>query len=299
MDIVDIELFLTIAKTANITKTSELMHFSQSTISYRLKNLEKELGVELFYRNRGNRSVELTLQGEHFVHIAAQWLSVWQNTESLKFLPSNFLTVAAIDSISTSVLPYVYRKMAEGEYPLKLRIMTHQSGEIYDLVERQIADIGFVSIPQERRDIETKLTFLQKYYVVRYSNHPGAPNKISPKDLNPSYEIYQDWGGDYRQIHEELWGPLTNYHVWIDTVSLLQSFLNDERYWAILPETSLHKLADNFRSIQIDELILPENYCHKCYIIKHKSPKTSALSSLKAFENTLEHYLSQCQIKFI
>ena len=49
----DIELFLELVKTRNISKAAENLFISQSVISTRLKSLEEELGYELFHRARG------------------------------------------------------------------------------------------------------------------------------------------------------------------------------------------------------------------------------------------------------
>ena len=292
MDIVDIKLFLSIVDSNSITKAAETSHFSQSTVSYRLKLLEKELGVYLFQRNRGNRTLGLTLQGERFIPIARQWLSVYMDTQSLKFLPENVLTIGTVDSISSSLLPHVYRRVSQGDAPLHLRIMTHQSSEVYDLVENREADIGFVSVPFRRKNVVTTLRFLQKFYVVRYSDHPGPPRRISPESLDPRFEIYQDWGGEYRQWHENVWGPLSAYHAWIDTVSLLHHFLINEQYWSILPDTSLQQLMSNFRSVQIDELDIPQQHQRVCYVIRHAEPKASSKKSLEIFEAALAQHLS-------
>ncbi len=289
MDNTDVKIFLAIVEMHSITGAANIIHFSQSTISYRLKNLEKELGVPLFYRNKGNRA-ELTPYGEHFVDIAKRWQSVWQDTQSLKLLPSNTIVVAAVDSISSSILRDVYRRVTSDARELKLRIMTYQSGEIYDLLENQIADIGFVSIEQQRKNVVTTMTFRQKYYVVRYSTHPTAPRKITPQELDPALEIHNDWGGSYEQWHEDVWGPLTKYHVWLDTVDLLSNFLidlTDEKYWAILQESSLQQLLKNFRSVQIDELELPIKHYRTCHIIKNVRPKSSSKYGLEIFERAL------------
>lgn len=294
MDVIDIKLFLTIVEANSITNAADIMHFSQSTVSYRLKNLEKELGTPLFYRNKGNRA-ELTSYGEQFVDIAKRWLAVWQDTQTLKLLPSATLVVATIDSISSTILPDVYKNVTLGSNPLKLRIMTHQSGEIYDLMENQIADIGFVSIEHQRKNVETVATFRQKYYVVRYSMHPTAPHKVSPAELDPSLEIHNNWGGNYEQWHEDIWGPLTKYHVWVDTVSLLPNFLTDEKYWTIMQESSLQQLLQTFRTVQIDELDLPEQQYRTCYIIKHTKPKPSSEKGLAIFEREL--YLKLNKLK--
>ena len=47
MNLADIETFLMIVKTKNITKTAENLFLSQPTVSHRLKLLEEELQVKL------------------------------------------------------------------------------------------------------------------------------------------------------------------------------------------------------------------------------------------------------------
>lgn len=42
--------FLVTSETKNLTKASELLNYSQSTVSTHIEKLEKQLGVKLFYR---------------------------------------------------------------------------------------------------------------------------------------------------------------------------------------------------------------------------------------------------------
>lgn len=293
MDIVDVELFLSIVKWNSITKASESMHFSQSTVSYRLKQLEKELGIPLFHRNKGIRTSELTRYGELFIPVAEKWRSVYQDTQELKYYPENMLTIGAIDSIGSSVLADVYYAVSEGERPLCLKIITAYSSEIYNLVENKTADIGFIVEPCKRKNVITKPLFKQKYYVVRYAKYPSAVRRINPKDLDSRYEIYMYWGGDYEAWHEQIFGESTLYHAWVDNVSLLQRFLTDEKYWAIIPGSLLQRFYLGTGNVQVDELELPQPYERTCYIIKHRQPKVSKMESLRIFEGALEIFVSQ------
>ena len=63
MNLAEIETFLMIVKTKNITKTAENLFLSQPTISHRLKLLEEELQVKLLTRKKGHKQVELTTKG--------------------------------------------------------------------------------------------------------------------------------------------------------------------------------------------------------------------------------------------
>ena len=52
MNFSEIETFLMIVQTKNITKTSENLFLSQPTVSHRLKALEDELNTKLIVRKR-------------------------------------------------------------------------------------------------------------------------------------------------------------------------------------------------------------------------------------------------------
>lgn len=46
--------FLLTSETKNLTKASELLNYSQSTVSTHIEKLEKQLGVKLFHRKKGS-----------------------------------------------------------------------------------------------------------------------------------------------------------------------------------------------------------------------------------------------------
>ena len=62
VNLFQIKLFLSIAETRNFSRTAELMHMEQSTLSRRIAVLEQELGFSLFKRD--TRPVQLTEEGQ-------------------------------------------------------------------------------------------------------------------------------------------------------------------------------------------------------------------------------------------
>lgn len=61
MNIHKLEIFVSLARTLNFTKTAQELYLSQTTVSQQIRSLEEELDVELFSRN--SRSVRLTDAG--------------------------------------------------------------------------------------------------------------------------------------------------------------------------------------------------------------------------------------------
>lgn len=67
-----IRYFLAVAREENITKAAEKLHLTQPTLSRQLRELEEELGTELFVR--GKRRTTLTEAGILFKTRAASHL---------------------------------------------------------------------------------------------------------------------------------------------------------------------------------------------------------------------------------
>ena len=58
MDIKNLTTFIHVAELGSFTKAAEVLGFSQSTVSFQIKQLENELDAQLF--ERINRTVSLT-----------------------------------------------------------------------------------------------------------------------------------------------------------------------------------------------------------------------------------------------
>ena len=60
----EIYAFIAIHEEMNISKAAEKLFISQSSLSTRIKILERELGYQLFFRGKGQRKLTLTSEGE-------------------------------------------------------------------------------------------------------------------------------------------------------------------------------------------------------------------------------------------
>src|SRR5690349_2104635 len=62
MELRQLEYFVAVAEEANFTRAAERVHVAQPGVSAQVKQLERELGAELF--DRGARKVRLTPMGD-------------------------------------------------------------------------------------------------------------------------------------------------------------------------------------------------------------------------------------------
>ena len=70
-----VETFLAVAEVKNISKASRLLYVSQATVSYRLKQLERQVGADLIARRQGARETSLTDSGRRLLPLAQSWLT--------------------------------------------------------------------------------------------------------------------------------------------------------------------------------------------------------------------------------
>ena len=78
MEIRVLRYFLAVAREQNISNAAESLHLTQPTLSRQLKDMENELGKQLFIR--GNRKVTLTEEGMLLRKRAEEIITLVQKT---------------------------------------------------------------------------------------------------------------------------------------------------------------------------------------------------------------------------
>lgn len=74
MDTTTLRTFIMLAQIKNFTKTAQQLFVAQSTVTNRIRDLENELGVELFIRD--HKQVDLTPSGQKFLDYAQQFVNL-------------------------------------------------------------------------------------------------------------------------------------------------------------------------------------------------------------------------------
>lgn len=294
MDQETLVTFLTIVTTNSVSKAAEQLYISQSSVSKRLMQLERELGVPLITRKKGTRGVELTSAGLAFLPVAEQIIDLCQRSLEMNDERGRMkLSIGSVDSLNTSVLSSIYRNLLRQEPMINLSVTTNLSVQIYNFVERYTCDIGFVTVNLQRPNVVVE-PFIQQHFKLIYCSHtaPGFSGVVATQDLDPTKEIFQPWGNVFRQWHERHF-PGSQHYIRFDTVSLMSELLLEDGYWSIVPDT----IAETLRNVpfyHVMELKNPPPY-RTCYKIKHLFPKKESLRAIELFESMLEEdsYLAQ------
>jgi DNA-binding transcriptional LysR family regulator len=162
----------------NLTEAANKLFTSQPGVSKQIKELEDELGIEIFVR-RGKRLVALTEPGKAVVKIVDR---VLQEADNLKQVGREFqdqqagtLTIATTHTQARYALPKVVSEFKR-RYP-KVRLTLHQ-GSPPELAQTTIAGEADIAIATEALDHFPQLLALPAYTwhhsVVMPPKHPLA-----------------------------------------------------------------------------------------------------------------------------
>jgi len=100
VSIYQIQLFLAVAEECNFSRTADIMHIAQPTLSKRVKSMEQMIGIELF--DRSKRPLELTPAGVSLYNqlkpLAAKIEAILNTTHKEYGMNKNRLAVGIPDS---------------------------------------------------------------------------------------------------------------------------------------------------------------------------------------------------------
>ena len=162
-----LEYFLAIAETGNMTMAATKLNMSQPPLSYQLKLLEEELQVKLF--SREGHTLHITSEGLIFQDKAMQILaltnqsiSLMQNIGKEMF---GTINIATIPSVCGSILPKSIHDF-QLKYPdVNYKIHECNTFRAMELLDNGLVDFAFVRAPfnQKRYQIiAVKNPFLEK-----------------------------------------------------------------------------------------------------------------------------------------
>ena len=147
MDIKKCKLFVITAETKQISKTAKLTGYTQSAVSHMLKSLEKEVGIELFKRDR--YGVHLTSLGADFLFYVKRFLAENERLEQFVYdlhgLEVGSIKVGSYTSVSTAALPEIVKVFHESHPNVDIAIKEGGSDDIENWIADYEVDLGFCS----------------------------------------------------------------------------------------------------------------------------------------------------------
>ena len=175
----DLEIFLVLAETSSFRRTAAQVHLSQSAVSGVLARLEESLGTRLF--DRTTRSVHLTAAGQVFVEqaklLSAQTQEAVQRVQHITQIQSGKVSMAALPSLSATLVPRVMARYAEQHPDIALQLHDTLSGPAFDLVRAGTVDFALTAANPDYADLDYTPLSADNFVLLIPLNHRLAKGK--------------------------------------------------------------------------------------------------------------------------
>lgn len=291
MDSTDIETFLAIARTGNVSTAALALHTTQSTLSKRIKGMEEALKVELFVRGKGQKSVELTYAGIEFMELAQRWQGLWQDMHGIRHIQASpSLNIGVMDSIQALTVhlsPALYQRSPD----IRIRIQVRDSASMYDEIDKRSIDIGFSHLEREMPSVKRRRLLTEPFVVLSSEKlAPDGEDTVNISALDPDTEVFvRWWSSGYVAWHESYWELHRSRRLCTNSVHLQLAFLGSLGTWGIMPY-SLARRASEMRPFHLYK-ITPEPPPRVCYFLEHRRPRSGVKDVLNVFYECLEETL--------
>lgn len=190
MELRVLNYFLAIAREQSIVRAAESLHLSQPTLSTQIKNLEAELGKQLFIRGtKGTRKVTLTEEGMILRKRAEEILDLVKRTESEITLNDDIIMGDVyIGTGETDGVRLMAKAagMLHDRYPsIHYHIASGNASYVIEQLDKGLIDFGIIF-----GDVDlTKYNSLETSYsdlwgvLMRKDSALAEKAAVSPKDL--------------------------------------------------------------------------------------------------------------------
>lgn len=156
MELRVLQYFLAVAREGNITRAAQSLHLTQPTLSRQLAQLEEELGVRLFLRS--NHTVTLTEEGLLLKRYAQELLDLsekaQQDLRHGKAELGGCIHIGSGEFSSSRVLAGLIAAFRQKYPQVRYEIYSGNGGNICDLIDRGLLDIGLITEPIDLRKYE-------------------------------------------------------------------------------------------------------------------------------------------------
>ena len=151
MELRVLKYFLVVAREENITRSAQLLHITQPTLSRQLMQLEDELGVQLFKRSKyriilTDDGMLLRRRAQEIVDLAEKTEREFQNRDE------ELSGEIAIGCGETNSMSFLSERIAafRREHPLvSFSIYSATADDIKDRLEKGLLDLGLLAEPVE------------------------------------------------------------------------------------------------------------------------------------------------------
>lgn len=203
MDLRNLNLFIEAAELGSFTRAGEKLGYSQPTVSFQIKQLEKELGVQLF--DRIGHTVTLTDAGRDALVYAKEICHMCQEMtlgSAERREPAGVLRLGMADSLCAPLIaghfaefrrsyPKISLEIQTGDTGVLLELMDHNEVDMICTIDDYVCDTGYVIADEEEIGV---------HFVVSSANALANREELQIRELLDQPFLLTEKGMSYRRL---------------------------------------------------------------------------------------------------
>ncbi len=207
-DTLKLQSFITAAESLSFSEAAKHLHLTQPTISYHIKSLEQEMGVNLFDRSGGR------LQLTEAARLLLPWARklVHQSNEMQEMISSladgvvGQLRIACSTTAGKYVLPQMAARFCKRYPKIQVRILACMPELVTLRLLEGEADLGVVSYEIDNQGMEYQEFFIDAINLIVPKDHPWTNRTaIEPGEIiNEPLIMRESTSGTRRVLLSEL-----------------------------------------------------------------------------------------------
>lgn len=206
MEIRNLITFVHVAELNSFTKAAKVLGYSQSTISFQIKQLETELNCMLFERINHNISLtekgrELLTYAQQIRHLTDEFKESLSNSEEL----SGHVHIVTPDSICEMMLTENYGDFYQHYPKISLKFSTADTDDMFRILDHNEADVIFTldSHVYHKDYIIAKEERISTHFVTGAQSPIANRKNLSVKDIIDYPFILTEKKMGYRRVFDE------------------------------------------------------------------------------------------------
>lgn len=171
MDLTQLEMFNAVAQTGSITQAAQKVHRVPSNLTTRIRQLEADLGVELFIRE--NQRLRLSPAGHSFLRYSQQILALVDEARMVVAgdEPQGLFSLGALESTAAVRIPATLAAYNRRYPRIQFDLATGPSGTMIDGVLEGTLSAAFVDGPVMHPGLEGIPVYQEEMMIVAPRGH--------------------------------------------------------------------------------------------------------------------------------
>jgi DNA-binding transcriptional LysR family regulator len=184
MELRHLRCFMAVAEELHFARAAERLHIEQSPLSRAIKELEEDLGVQLFVRT--TRSTRLTRAGRMFFeHVPRVFASLKRACDSVEAAANGFhgqLRIALSDGITPTCFSALLALCRQEEPEIEIRLIEIPLCQQIKGLHDDLYDVGFAQLDEAGDGLVTEPIWHDPLMVAVPTRHPLLAYKRVPLD---------------------------------------------------------------------------------------------------------------------